>query len=360
MRQIQEIDPNFHVNTILPKEYLFYDVRESPFQLYGLSINEERSYCRLPLSLLPQCNENLQHLSFHTAGACVRFSTDSPQLCVLWELTEEGNMAHFTACGQSGLELFEETELGTEQIANIIPQLNQGKGNLLQQKSVKSLRKGMRHYVLYLPLYNGIKQLLLGFAPNAKIAKGRTPKIDKPLVFYGSSITQGGCASKAGSCYTTILSRRLDAAQVNLGFSGNARGEACMAKYIATLSMSAFIMDYDHNAPSAKYLMETHEPFYEIIRKTQPDLPILFVSKPDFDANIENNRERRNVILRTYARALAKGDKQIYFIDGEQFFGAKDRDLCTVDGCHPTDIGFLRMADTMEPVLRHILYPAIS
>ena len=355
MQKIEQLDPNFRVNQDVPAEYTFFDPRQMPFQLYGLAPNEEGTYCRLPLDFLPQCSEGVRALSWHLTGACVRFSTDSAGLCVLWQLRQEGNMPHFTACGQSGLELFEEFDGGTRQIKNFIPRMAEGKGCQKKQSGFTALPGGMRHYALYFPLYNGLEELMLGFAPGAVIEPGRTPKIAAPLVFYGSSITQGGCASKVGSCYPSILARRLDAALVNLGFSGNARGEESIARYIAGLKMSVFIFDYDHNAPTPAHLAATHEPFFRIVRRAQPDLPVIFVSRPDYDKNPEDAKERRDVILRTYAHAIAEGDKKVYFVDGQQLYGPRDRDMCSVDGTHPNDIGFLRMADGLEPVLRAAL-----
>ena len=266
-------------------------------------------------------------------------------------------MPHFTACGQSGLELFEESDEGVVQIRNFIPAMDTGScGCALNQSAFTPLPGGLRHYVLYFPLYNGLDELMLGFPPDARVEKGRTPRIEKPIVFYGSSITQGGCAAKVGSCYTTLLCRRLDAAQINLGFSGSGRGEENMARYIASLDMSAFVLDYDHNAPTVEHLEKTHEKFFNIVREAHPDLPIVMMSKPDFDSNREGNALRRNVIARTYAHALEKGDKNVWFINGESFFGNHDRELCTVDGCHPTSLGFVRMADVVEAVLRPVLY----
>lgn len=356
MKRIEEIDKNFIIADTTPRDTVFMDPREKPFQIYGLVPNAENSYCRLPLEFLPECNEGVQVLAHHTAGACVRFSTDSEGLAVLWSLTDTGNMPHFTASGQSGLELFEESDDGIRLIKNFIPAMDNGHGCLANQSAYVRLPEGMRHYALYLPLYNGFKEFMLGFSPEAKIEAGRTPRIEKPIVFYGSSITQGGCASKVGSCYTSILARRLDAAHINLGFSGSARGEENMAQYIASLDMSVFVMDYDHNAPTLEHLEATHEKFFSIIREAQPDLPIILMTKPDFDNGADMNALRRSVVARTFAHALEKGDRNVYYIDGEQFFGNTDRDICSVDGCHPTDLGFVRMADVVEPVLRRILY----
>ena len=355
MKRIEDIDVNFRVNDTIPKDYALYDPREAPLSIWGLCPNDQGSYCRLPLDLLPVCNEGVQDLAWHLAGGCVRFSTDSDGLAVIWKLRTATNMPHFAATGQSGLELFEETDAGSRQIKTVIPQMDNGCGCKIQQSAFVPLPGGMRHYALYLPLYNGLEAFWLGFAPNAAVGEGRRPRIDKPLVFYGSSITQGGCAQKVGSVYTTILCRRLDAAQINLGFSGSARGEEHMARYIASLTMSAFIMDYDHNAPTVEHLKATHEPFYRIVREAQPDLPIIMASMPNFDANPADAARRRDVIVATYARALNSGDKHVYFVDGQQMFGPRDRDLCTVDGAHPTELGFLRMADAFEPVVRTAL-----
>lgn len=355
MKRIEEIDPNFRLDSAFPMDYVYFDPREDPFRIDGLAPNAEGSYCRLDLDFLPQCREGVQWLAWHLAGGCIRFSTDSSGINLLFELREAGNMPHFPPSGQSGMELFEETDHGCRLMATIIPQMNEGLGCQIMQSHHVALPGGMRHYALYLPLYNGVRQLALGFVPGAQVTEGRVPAIEKPLLFYGSSITQGGCASKAGSCYPAILARRLDAVQRNLGFSGNAMGEESMARYIAGQEMSAFIMDYDANSKSPETLLETHEPFYRIVRQVNPDLPIILVSRPDFDSNISYYRLRRNMIMRTYARALAAGDRRIYFVDGEQLFGTTDRELCTVDGIHPTDLGFLRMADHIEPILRHAL-----
>ncbi|MBP3647339.1 MAG: hypothetical protein J6K55_13065 [Clostridia bacterium] len=356
MKSITEIDPNFKLPESVPAGIQFLDPREAPFSIWGLAPNDQGVYSRLPLEFLPECSEGVQALASHLAGACVRFSTDADHLAVLWTLTDPTNMPHFTASGQSGLQLFEESDEGIFHVKNLIPAMNAGLGCKLQQSSYFPLPGGMHHYALYLPLYNGLKELLLGFAPDAQVLPGRTPRIEKPILFYGSSITQGGCATKVGSCYSTILCRRLDAAQVNLGFSGNGMGEANMAEYIASLPMSMFVMDYDHNAPNAAHLEKTHMPFYRIIRKAQPDLPIVMVTCPDFERELQNAIECRAVIRRNYETAVAEGDQNVYFVDGETFFGTSERDLCTVDDCHPNDIGFLRMADVLEPILRKILY----
>lgn len=354
---IEKIDPNFKLSSDIPADTEFFDPRRAPFSIWGLAGNDEGSYCRLPLSLLPECSEGVQGLAWHLAGGCVRFSTDASSLCVVWKLRGAGNMPHFAATGQSGLELVEETGGVLRAVRTLVPQMNpDGCGCALEQsRRIDLPGEGLRAYALYLPLYNGLEELLIGLPPRARLAEGRAPALEKPLVFYGSSITQGGCASKVTNAYTHVLARRLDAALCNLGFSGSGKGEPRMAQFIASLPMSAFVMDYDHNAPSVEHLRQTHEPFFRIVREAQPDLPILIVSKPDFDGNPAVNAQRREVIRQTYLNALSRGDRRVWFVDGERLFGQQERFDCTVDGCHPTDLGFRRMADALEPVLREAL-----
>ena len=183
MRRIEDIDPNFQIPDAVPGDYVFHDPRREPFSLWGLCPNEEGTYHRLPLDLLPACSEGVRHLSRHTAGGIVRFSTDADGLCVVWTLMDQGNMPHKAATGQSGMELYEETDLGARQIKTVIPQMDNGLGCKKHQCTFVPLPGGMRHYALYLPLYNGLEEFLLGLPPAARIEPGRTPRIKKPLVF---------------------------------------------------------------------------------------------------------------------------------------------------------------------------------
>jgi len=124
-----------------------------------------------------------------------------------------------------------------------------------------------------------------------------------------------------------------------------------MADIICRRDFAAFIYDYDHNAPDAAHLEKTHERFFRRIRSAHPDMPVIIMTKPDFDPDPEVNAARREIIRRTYTKAVAAGDKHVYFLDGEQFFGLLGRDMCTVDGCHPNDLGFFRMAEQVYATL---------
>ena len=142
-----------------------------------------------------------------------------------------------------------------------------------------------------------------------------------------------------------------NAQYVNLGFSGSALAEDAIAQYLAGLDMSVFVCDYDHNVPDAAYLRQTHFRLYETIRKAQPELPIIFLSAPCILLKKDPFTERRKIIYDTYQAALNKGDKNVYFIGGEELFAGDGWDSCTVDGTHPNDLGFYRMAMRIEKTL---------
>ena len=207
-------------------------------------------------------------------------------------------------------------------------------------------------------LYNGINELYIGLMM-AKVLPAPDFTIKKPVVFYGSSITHGACASRPGNTYPSCICRWLDANLINLGFGGGAKGELEMAEIISSIDMSAMVMEYDHNASSVEYLAATHEAFFKHIRQARPDLPIVLLSRPDFDLNPgpAETRPRREVIYNTYINAVNSGDRNVYFIDGESFFGTDNKDMCTVDNTHPNDLGFYRMAKVIYPVLKKILVP---
>ena len=177
-----------------------------------------------------------------------------------------------------------------------------------------------------------------------------------PIVYYGSSITQGACACRPGNIYENIICRQLGIDYINLGFSGNGKAEDTIVDYMCTLPMSIFVSDYDHNAPNAEYLRNTHLKMYQKIRAAHPDIPYIMLSKPDFLSNPSDAINRRDVIIDSFRRARETGDKNVYLIDGESIFRGPYAQLCTVDGCHPTDMGFALMADAVEHEMRMAFY----
>lgn len=176
----------------------------------------------------------------------------------------------------------------------------------------------------------------------------------KPIVYYGSSITEGGCCTMPINAYNAIISNRLNVDYYNLGFSNSARGELEIADYInETFDMGIFVYDYDHNAPTNEHLENTHEAFFLRIREKNPSLPIIMMSRPW--ATYSPDDAHRAIIRKTYERAVERGDKNVYFIDGETFFKKEDAYMCLVDTVHPNDYGFVCMANTIQPVIEEII-----
>jgi hypothetical protein len=208
----------------------------------------------------------------------------------------------------------------------------------------------MREIVINFPLYSGVRSLFVGLDENAK-TEAPTPYVnEKPVVYYGSSITQGGCASRPGTCYQGHVSRAFNLDYVNLGFSGCAKAEDAIIEYIKGMDMSLFVYDYDHNAPSADYLAATHGKMFAAIREAQPNLPIIMMSRPKANRS-EDDQRRLEIIKENYVRAKALGDKEVYFLDGDDLTA-----LCgnegTVDNCHPTDYGFASMAHALIDLIK--------
>lgn len=210
---------------------------------------------------------------------------------------------------------------------------------------------------MWLPRNEVIADIEISIDEEAEILPATPYQYSRPILYYGSSITENGCAQSVTSGYSAIISRHLDVDFYNFGFSGNARGDLDMAEYIAGVDMSIFVYDYDHNAPSVEHLRNTHEPFFRVIREKNPTLPVIMMTRPEIIYTAEH-KERREIVYATYKRALDAGDKNVYFIDGETFYGESDRELCTADITHPNDLGFYRMAGVIEPVIKEILESA--
>jgi len=222
--------------------------------------------------------------------------------------------------------------------------------------------EGEHSVTINFPLYNGVLELYIGLPEGASLKEGLPYENEKPIVFYGSSITQGAAASRPGLSYVSMVCRRLNADYRNLGFAGAAKAEEAMIEYLASQEMCCFVQDYDHNAPNVEHLRATHYKLYQRMRETHPEIPILLLSRPGFNTynkhgvlRSEDSIDRRDVVIDTFRAARAEGDKLVWYIDGESFFSGPDETECTVDGVHPNDIGMLKMADSVHRTLLRIL-----
>ena len=344
--RIEAFDENFVVTVPDETETVFFDVAQPPFTVHGL-LRDEEGYYRIPHALAAATNIGVQFLSLNTAGGRVRFRTDADRVILRAAMRCVTRMPHFAFTGSAGFDLYADgVYRGT-----FIPPMEMEDGYTSELELGSG---GMREITVHFPLYSGVTRLELGFPAGSTLGRASAYRTAAPVVYYGSSITQGGCASRPGNAYQNILSRLLSCDHLNLGFSGSARGEACLAQYIAGLSMSAFVLDYDHNAPTPEHLEETHAPFFNTVRKSNPELPVILMTRPQPNPN-KDDLIRRDIVKRTWETAVTNGDRNVYFIDGTQMLLAFGGDSGTVDNTHPNDLGFYCMAKAVESVLKAVL-----
>lgn len=329
------------------EKYTCYD---KPIKVFGVPFFEERqSLERLPEEVIKQV-PHLEYLGRRSVGVRVAFKTDSVNVNIrITYKTMSVDRGMSIYASQSGQVMIGERD--NCRYAGLVAPADYG---VKEAETTFIKSSEMEQVTLYLPRNEHIDSVEITVDDGAKVLEPTPYKYEKPVVFYGSSITEGGCCCNVTNVYSAILSRWFDFDYYNFGFSGSAKGETEIADFIASLDMSVFVYDYDHNAPTTEDLARTHKPFFDIIREKHPDLPIIMMTRP-YEIYGEKEIARREVVLKTYNDAVAAGDKNVYFIDGETYFGTKDRNMCMVDTIHPNDIGFLRMAEVIRPVMEEAL-----
>lgn len=346
MDKISNIDKNFKIETDIKRENLhFYNALEPVFSLHGVFF-DGKGYVRLPDDIAKATSHGVHVLSKCTPGGRLRFKTNSKYVAIKMSAPEIMHHNRMPMSGLCGFDMFS----GTRYVNTFIPPLDAKNGyELIYDFPTEE----MRDITLHFPLYNEVSALYIGLDSTSEILPPEPYAVKLPIVYYGSSITQGASASKPSGAYQNLLSMFLNIDHINLGFSGNAKGEQIMADYIASLKMSAFVMDYDYNAPTPEHLKKTHEHFYKTIRKAHPDIPVLMLSRPRHYLT-EEDKIRKSIVEETYKNALKNGEN-VYFIEGNTLMNDEIKDLGTVDGTHPTDLGFFSMAKKIEPVLKEML-----
>lgn len=355
--RIEDIDKNLVVETTITEpDLVWFDVKDAPFEIYGVSFDEGTGrYTRMPQTVADSVSKGVAGLNRHTAGGRVRFRTDSTYIAIHAVMDNGRPMPHMPLTGQSGFDLYRIENGRDTYYKTFVPPRGVSEG----YSSGHVTSSEMTDYTINFPLYDKVKALYIALKRTARVSAPTPYRHEKPVVFYGNSVTQGGCASRPGNSYEAILSRRLSCDHVNLGFSGSGCGETEMAEYVASLPMSVLVMDYDSNSPTEETLRATHEPFYRIVREKNPDLPIVFISSSGIllkkKTKYGDLAARRAIIYETYERAKAAGDQNVYFIGGEEIFEGDFWDSCTVDGSHPNDLGFYRYAMRIEKTLAPLL-----
>lgn len=314
-----------------------------------------RPFDRLPKKAEGVVRDSVWNLSRDSSGMAVRFVTDSAGIACRWSLSKaELAKPHMPATGVSGVDLYVRDEKGVWRwLACPLPNNQKMTATL-----IKGLPPGTREYLLYLPLYNGVQSLEVGVSVGSELKPGpmRAKEKSGPIVFYGTSITHGACASRPGMTHPAILGRRLEYPIINLGFSGNGTMDLEIADLMVELEASVYVIDCLPNMNS-KQVSERVEPFVKRLRKFRPQTPILLVEDRSFaNSFLQPQRQARHAAsraaLRTGLRNLIKGGtKGLYYLEGANLVGNED----TVDSSHPSDLGFVRQADVFEPMLKMIL-----
>ncbi|MCC6264182.1 MAG: SGNH/GDSL hydrolase family protein [Bryobacterales bacterium] len=337
-------------------ELTWLTVPDARLEIDGLPWQSENGadLIRFPRRLEKDLRKPVWELAQSPSGGRIRFSTDSTKLVIRLEYPSAPGMRNMHAFGQTGVDLyFDGIYRGTA-----IATPDSKPGNPVEHVYFENQPGRVRELTLYLPLYKPVKVLGIGIDKGAGIGKAASFALPKPVVFYGTSITQGGCASRSGMSYQAILGRELNIDFVNLGFSGNGKGEPEVARAVAEIDASAFVLDFSQNNETLESLIAVYDPFIATLRAKHPLTPIIAITP------IANAREQfvpgeklekmRDHIRQVVSRRIGAGDANLQIIEGTDLLGPGRLDGL-VDGTHPNDLGFEWMADGIAVRLAKIL-----
>jgi len=355
MNRITDFDENFKNPNAYREDMVLYNVKEAPFSLHGFCPTEDDSFRRIPYEVADKISKGMVFCHTKTSGGRVRFRTDSPYIILKVKVPCFSTVPHMPVTGTGGFDLYADGKF----VKALFPPITYDgfeatfdlKDGFEAIATFES--KEMRNIVINFPLYNDVDEVFVGVSRDSAILEPLPYKHSKPIVFYGSSITQGCCVSRPGNLYMSIISRWFDTDFTGLGFSGNATGGEVIANYIAGLDMSMFVYDYDFNSPSEEHLRKTHSEMFSIIRQKHPDIPIIMASR--VNAVSEENKRRFKIIEEPYNNALSQGDKNVYLINGMDILCSIDKEMFTVDGTHPNDFGSYCMAKAFGEIIKPLL-----
>ena len=333
-------------------------VESAEFPLFGkISDETETRYERLPAHLRGVSREPVWNLGKNTAGLFIRFASNSSTIGLNWTVLNNFRMNHMTDTGIRGFDLYAFEDGRWWFVNSARPR----SGFENEAVIIRNMTNEMREFKLYFPLYDGITALQIGIDSAAIITPPQenhhfTSRL--PIIYYGTSLTQGGCASRPGMVHTSILSRWLDTEIINLGFSGNGQLDFEIAEIIAEREASLIVIDCIPNC-TRQQVLDRLEKFIDIIRARQPDVTILLVEQFIFThARFDRNsyralREKNEAVHKVFNRIVERGDRNIFLIPADQIKGLDGE--ATVDGVHFTDLGFMRFAEFLYPIIRQHL-----
>ncbi len=331
----------------------FYNVRTtSGFNIHGIMRSaDDKCFVRFPEEVAEKVSEPVAAHNYFTAGGRVRFTTTSSYVAIKTTIGSNSISTTTSVLLGDGFDVY--IKRGDKEIfsGNLMPQLHLNPNGYAD---VITLPEGEKEITLYMPIYCPINELYIGLDSKSTLKAHSAYKYTKPVLYYGSSITEGCGASRPGMAYTAIVSRKVDTDYISLGFGGSAKGEDAIIEYLASVDCSVFVLDYDHNAPTPEHLAATHEKLYLRFRETHPDTPVIILHRPVFTSGYHPVIGRRKIIYDTYYNACARGEKVLivddYHIDDPQLCGE-----WSADGVHPNDLGMTYMAKYVSKALKYAL-----
>ena len=361
---IKKVDSNFINAENKDDQLLYIDPKQNDLvKIYGLYwFDEDKRYHRLSKKIddvLPNLEGSVDVLAGNSSGGIAAFYSNTNILKIKVKLSFKFHMGHMPYTGQAGFDLYignTYQDMKFYRTSNF--DFNKTEYEFTYFKH-KDLSEENKLFVLNFPLYATVEEVLIGINPNSTISPcNKLFKDNNKIVFYGTSITQGGCASRPGMSYTQILSRLLSTECLNYGFSGNGKGHIEIAQALSEIkNVEMFVLDYEANATFDR-LKATLDNFVKCLRKTYPTTPIVIISKIQMYLEFHDKdyciNEKK---IRNYQKNYVKksNGKNLYYIDGSKVLGKNNISEKTVDGCHPTDYGFISMAEYLYPIIKKIL-----
>jgi hypothetical protein len=320
--------------------------------------NRDNFYCRLPAKAQAKVNGSLWRLAGHSAGMVARFVTDSPEIQVRWKVTRSSPLPVeriMAPTGVSGVDLYVRFNGKWRWLAIGIPTGRENESTL-----VSGLPREKREYALYLPLYNGVTSVELGVMDEADLAKAppRT-RNTKPVVFYGSSIMQGASASRPGMAYPALIGRWLDIPTINLGFAGAGKCEHEVADLLAELDPQVYVIDCLPNMEPS-YVDERTRYLLKVLKEKHPNTPVILVEnvvQQNLFIRVKNPAkadEKSAILKKVYQDVVSDWNGRLFYVENDDRLYGNDGEA-SVDGVHATDVGFMRMANVINPVIEKAL-----
>ncbi len=306
---------------------------------------------RLPERMKDAIAPHLWKLAHDPSGGRVRFATDATALAVRVEFSDEPCLHNMSRVGNYGIDLWVDGEYWR-------PLFPKEGDTCMEEVLFADKPAARREIYIYMSVHAPLRIEAIGISESAEMWPPAPFALERPIVYYGTSITQGECSCRAGMTHPAVLARELNIDFINLGWSGAGRGEPKIAEAVAEVDACCYVMDYCQNHATAEALEAVYGQFLQIIRNRRPDTPIICIT-PIFStgaiwAEPDIHIARREIISRAVAERERMGDEKITLVEGHDLLGEQDRDKL-IDSTHPNTCGLVQMARRLAPTVRAVV-----